>query len=91
MKILTKNSEIVEGEAISEGLAKFVEDVNDGSTGVVMYGHQKKEIISYMVKNFDLVLKPQTVEIPVVEVEAVVYPEPKSLPLVETTEDGPSF
>lgn len=91
MKLLTKDGEIIEGEAISEGLAKFVEDVHSGDTGVVMYSHQKKEIIKYMVSNFELTLKAKALE-PVDDlIQPFEYPEPNSLPIVEDPEDEPSF
>lgn len=89
MKVLTKDNEIVEGEGVSEGLAKFVDDVNSGMTGITMYSHQKREIIKYMIENFELSLKPQVAY--VAPVEDVIYPEPKSLPIVETPDDGIMF
>jgi hypothetical protein len=58
MKLLTKDNEIVEGTEITEAAAKFVADIMDGSTGLVLYSHQKKEFIRYMLGTFELSLKP---------------------------------
>lgn len=56
MKLLNKDNEVVEGLVISDAEAKFVEDVNSGATGITMYSHQKKELIKYILDNFDLTL-----------------------------------
>ena len=58
MKIITKDNKIVEGEPISEGLAKLVEDINNNDIGfTINYSHQRVAFIAYILANYDLTLK----------------------------------
>lgn len=62
MKLITKDNEVVEGEPITEAMAKLIDDINGGSLGPIglaLYAHQKREFISYMLLNYELTIKPQ--------------------------------
>ena len=57
MKLLTKDNEVVEGNLISEGMVKLIEDLDNGTLGLGLYPHQKKNFFGYMLENFELTLK----------------------------------
>jgi hypothetical protein len=66
MKIITKDNKVIEGEPISEGLAKLLSDLDSGEAGISIYGHQKATFYSYIIENFEILLKstltPETIK-----------------------------
>ena len=58
MRIITKDNKIVEGEPISDGLAKLVTDITYGDIGfTINYQHQREAFIAYMLANYSLTIK----------------------------------
>jgi hypothetical protein len=57
MKLLTEDYKVVEGRLLTEAEVTFINDVNAGIPGLVLYSHQKKEFITYMLEKYVLELK----------------------------------
>ena len=73
MKLLTKDNEVVEGTLLTEGQAAFMEDLNNNASamGLILYSHQKRQFIKYMLDHYEL-----TVRVPAPEVEGLEIVEP---------------
>ena len=85
MKLLTKDNEVVEGTLLTEGQAAFIEDLSDNAfaMGLILYSHQKKQFIKYMLDHYEL-----TVRVPAPEVEELEIPVPLA-PTATDDDDKP--